>query len=44
MDTRIANRAISTIETLSWVAITVVMGLILTVIAVSIYASLGITH
>jgi len=44
MDTRIADRAIVTIEVMSWVAIIVVMGLILTVIAASIYGSLGIAH
>jgi hypothetical protein len=44
MDTRITNRTISAIETISWVAITMVMGLILTIIAASIYASLGVSH
>jgi hypothetical protein len=44
MDTRIAERAINAIEAISWLAITIVMGLILTVIGVSIYGSLGIAH
>jgi len=44
MDTRIAGRAIITIEVISWVAITTVMRLILTVIAASISGSLGIAH
>ena len=44
MDIRIAGRAISTIEVISWAAITIAMGLILTVIGASIYGSLGIAH
>jgi len=44
MDTRIADRTILTIEAMSWVVIIIVMGLILTVIAASIYGSLGIAH
>ena len=44
MDTRIADRAIVTIEVMSWVGIIIAMGLILTVIAASIYGSLGIAH
>jgi hypothetical protein len=44
MDTRIEGRAIGTIEFVSWVAITIVMGLILTVIGESIYGALGIAH
>jgi len=42
MDTQTAGRAISMIEVISWAAITIVMGLILTVIGVSIYGSFGI--
>jgi hypothetical protein len=44
MDTRIAGRAINMIEVISWAAITIVMGLILTVIGVSIYGSFGIVQ
>jgi hypothetical protein len=44
MDTRIAGSAISKIEVISWAAITIVMGLILTVIGASIYGSLGIAQ
>ena len=44
MDTRIAARTVITIEVISWVAITSVMGLILAVIGASIYGSLGIAH
>jgi hypothetical protein len=44
MDTRIAGRAINMIEVISWTAITIVMGLILTVIGVSIYGSFGIAQ
>ncbi len=44
MDIRIASRAISTSEVISWAAITIAMGLILTVIGASIYGSLGIAH
>lgn len=44
MDTRIAGRAIDMIEVISWAAITIVMGLILTVIGVSIYGSFGIVQ
>jgi hypothetical protein len=44
MDTRIARRGARTIEVISWASITIVMGLILTVIGASIYGSLGIAH
>jgi hypothetical protein len=44
MDTRITDRAVITIEVMSRVAIIIVMGLILTVIAASIYGSLGIAQ
>jgi len=44
METRIADRATSAIEVISWVAIAIVMGLILTVIAASIYRSLVFTY
>jgi hypothetical protein len=44
MDTRVAGSAISKIEVISWTAITIVMGLILTVIGASIYGSLGIAQ
>lgn len=44
MDTRIADRALSMIETIRWVAIIIVMGLILSVIGASIYGSLGNMH
>jgi hypothetical protein len=42
MDTRIANRAIITIQFIRWMAITVVLGMILTIIGAGIYRSLGI--
>jgi hypothetical protein len=44
MDTRIADRAIITVEAISWVAIIIVMGLILSIIGASIYGSLSATH
>jgi hypothetical protein len=44
MDTRIANRAIITIQVISWAAIIIVLGMILTIIEVGIYRSLGIAH
>lgn len=44
MDTRIANRAIVTIQVISRVAIVITMGMILTVIGASIYGMLGTTH
>jgi hypothetical protein len=42
MDTRIANRAIITIQVISWAAIIIVLGMILTIIGVGIYRSLAI--
>jgi hypothetical protein len=44
MGTRIANRAIVTIQVISRVAIIIAMGMILTVIGASIYGMLGTTH
>lgn len=44
MDTRIANRAIVTIEIISRAAIIIVMGMIFAVIGVSICGMLGTTH
>lgn len=44
MDTKIADRAIVAIQFIQWMAIIIVMGLISTVIGVSIYTSLGIAH
>jgi hypothetical protein len=44
MDTKIVDRAIVAIQVIRWTAIIVVMGLISTVIGVSIYTSLGIAH
>ena len=44
MATRIVNRAIITIQVLSWVAIIIVLGMISTIIGVGIYGSLGIAH
>jgi len=44
MDTKIADRAIVAIQVIRWTAIIIVMGLISTVIGVSIYTSLGIAH
>ena len=44
MDTKIADRAIVAIQVIRWMAIIIVMGLISTVIGVSIYTSLGIAH
>jgi hypothetical protein len=44
MDTRMTGRAIVTIQVISWVAIIIVTGMILTVVGASIYGSLGIAH
>lgn len=44
MHTRIASRAIVTIQVISRVAIVIAMGMILTVIGAGIYGMLGITH
>jgi len=44
MGARIANRAIVAIQVIRWMAIIVVMGMILTIIAASIYRSLGTTY
>jgi hypothetical protein len=44
MGTRIANRAIATIEVVSRVAIIIAMGMMLTTIGASIYRTLGTTH
>jgi hypothetical protein len=44
MGTRIANRAIVTIQVISQAAIIIAMGMILTVIGASIYVSFGIAH
>lgn len=44
MTTRQTRTAIVTIEVITWVAIIPAMGLILTVIASSIYGSLGMAH
>jgi hypothetical protein len=44
MGTGIANRAIITIQVISWAAIIIVLGMILTIIGVGIYGSLGIAH
>ena len=44
MDTRIANRAINTIEAISWTAIIIVVGMILTIIGAGIYGSLGLVQ
>jgi hypothetical protein len=44
MSTRIANRAFITIQVISWAAIIMVLGMILTIIGVGIYGSLGIAH
>jgi len=40
----IANRAFVTIQVISQVAIVIAMGMILTVIGMSIYGMLGATH
>ena len=44
MDTRVANHAMVTVQVISWVAIIIVMGTILTIIGASIYGMLGATH
>jgi hypothetical protein len=43
-DTRIANRAVITIEVISWAAIIIVMGMILSVIGTAIYGVLVAKH
>jgi hypothetical protein len=44
MGARIINRIIMTIQVISWAAITVVMGLLATIIAASIYGSLRLPN
>jgi hypothetical protein len=44
MESTIVDQAIVTIRVISWVAIIIVMGLILTIIGASIYESLGSLH
>lgn len=44
MGTKIANGVIVTVQVMSRVAIIITMGMILTVIGVSIYGMLGTTH
>jgi hypothetical protein len=44
MHTRVASRAIVTIQVIGRVAIVIAMGMILTVIGAGIYGMLGITH
>jgi hypothetical protein len=44
MATKLAHSAIVTIEVISWVAIILAMGLIVTVIGAGIYGSLGMAH
>jgi hypothetical protein len=44
LDTRIASRSVLTIEVISWVAIIIVMGMILTVIGTGICETLVATH
>jgi len=44
MDTRIASRAIATIQAISLVAIIIVMGMILSLIGAGIYGSLASVH
>jgi hypothetical protein len=44
MGTRIANRTIVTIQVISWVATIIVMGMILSLLGASIYASLASVH
>jgi len=44
MCTRIANRAIVTIQVIGRAALIIAMGMILTVIGTSIYGILGTTH
>jgi hypothetical protein len=44
MDTRIVNRAIVTIQVISWVTIIIATGMILTVIGAGIYESLRTLH
>jgi hypothetical protein len=44
MDTRIASRAIATIQVISLVAIIIVMGMIVSLIGASIYGSLASVH
>jgi hypothetical protein len=44
MDTRIASRAIATIQVISLMAIIIVMGMIVSLIGASIYGSLASVH
>jgi hypothetical protein len=44
MSTKIANRAIATIQIISWAAIVIVMGMIFTVIGISVTECLANTH
>jgi hypothetical protein len=44
MGAKIANRAIVAVQIIRWMAIIIVMGMILTIVAASIYGSLGTTH
>jgi hypothetical protein len=44
MGTRIVNRAIITIQAISWVATIIVMGMILSLLGASIYSSLASVH
>jgi hypothetical protein len=44
METRISNRAIITIQIIHWMTITIVLGMILTIIGAGIYRSLGIAQ
>jgi hypothetical protein len=44
MRTRIANRAIVTIQVITWVAIFIAMGMISTFIGASVYGMFGITY
>jgi hypothetical protein len=44
MNTRFASRAIATIQVISWVAIIIVMGMIVSLVGASIYGSLASVH
>jgi hypothetical protein len=44
MDTRIASRAIATMQVISLVAIIIVMGMIVSLIGASIYGALASVH
>jgi hypothetical protein len=44
MDTRIGSRAIATIQVISWMAIIIVMGMIVSLIGASIYGLLASVH